>query len=108
MGRALTTERMRQIEAAAGFGCSDAEVAAIAGVDVAALDRPKVRRAIETARAAVGSRVAAVLIRKALEGNVPACIFYLKARHGWRDTDAALEREAEERAKRVPRVLIIE
>jgi hypothetical protein len=104
----LTPERLRQIEAAAGCGLSDEEVARVVGLDAKVLDRPKVRKALEKARANVVQQVAAALIRKALGGNIPAAVFYLKAKAGWRDTDAALEREQEERRKRTPRILVID
>lgn len=104
----LTAERLRQIEAAAGVGCSDEEVARIVGVEPSVLDRPKVRKLVDASRAKVVQQVAAALIRKALAGNIPAAVFYLKAKAGWRDTDAALEREQEERRKRTPRILIID
>lgn len=104
----LTPERLRQIEAAAGCGLSDDEVARVVGVEPKVLDRPKVRKALEAARAKVVQQVAAALIRKALLGNIPAAVFYLKAKAGWRDTDAALEREQEERRKRTPRILVID
>ena len=104
----LTPERLRQIETAAGCGLSDEEVARIVGVDPKTLDRPKIRKALERARASIVQQVAAALIRKALAGNIPAAVFYLKAKAGWRDTDAALEREQEERRKRTPRILVID
>jgi hypothetical protein len=104
----LTPERLRQIEAAAGCGLSDEEVARVVGVEPKVLDRPKVRKALEKARANVVQQVAAALIRKALGGNIPAAVFYLKAKAGWRDTDAALEREQEERRRRTPRILVID
>jgi hypothetical protein len=99
---------LRQVEAAAGCGLSDDEVARVVGVEPKVLDRPKVRKALEKARANVVQQVAAALIRKALAGNIPAAVFYLKAKAGWRDADAALEREQEERRKRVPRILVID
>jgi hypothetical protein len=104
----ITPERLRQIDAAAGCGLSDEEVARVVGVELGVLDRPKVRKALEKARAVVVQKVAAALIRKALAGNIPAAVFYLKAKAGWRDTDAALEREQEERRKRIPRILVID
>lgn len=106
--RTVSAERLRQIQAAASCGCSDDEIAAIADVDVDALARPRVAKVVAAARANVASQVGAALLRKALGGNVPAAIFWLKARHGWRDTDAALEREAAERDRTTPRILVIE
>lgn len=106
--KALTAERLRQIEAAAGCGLSDEEVAHVVGLDPRVLDRPKVRKLVEASRARVVQQVAAALIRKALAGNVLAAVFVLKAKAGWRDTDAALEREQEERRRRTPRILVID
>jgi hypothetical protein len=108
MAKPFTPERIRQVEAAAGVGCSDEEIANILGFDPTLLARPKLRKAVDKARANTTQQVAAALIRKALAGNIPAAVFYLKAKSGWRDTDAALEREQEEKQRRVPRILVID
>ena len=104
----INPERLRQIDAAASCGLTDEQVAQVVGVELKLLDKPKVRKVLERARANVVQQVAAALIRKALAGNIPAAVFFLKAKAGWRDTDASLEREQEERRKRTPRILVID
>lgn len=93
----------------AASGVGDEEIAAALGVPIEALDELPARRgAILRARAITGAQVAAALLRKAVKGHVQACVFYLKARHAWRDGDEAAAEAAAAAQRRKPRVLVLD
>jgi len=90
----------RKVEALAGYGIADADIARVLRVDADVL-RHTYRDELETGHVKANSRVAENLYRKATgDGReaVTAAIFWLKARARWNEgppgaTEPAIERE---------------
>ena len=80
----------RQVEALAGYGIPEAEIAGVIGVDAKTL-RKHYRHELDHGHTKANARVAENLYRKATgEGReaVTAAIFWLKTRAGWKETTA--------------------
>jgi len=80
----------RQVEAMAGYGVPEADIARVIGIDPKTL-RKHYREELDTGHVKAGARVAENLYRKATgEGReaVTAAIFWLKTRCGWKETTA--------------------
>jgi hypothetical protein len=80
----------RQVEAMAGFGMPEAGIARMIGVDATTLQK-RYPEELAIGEFKANARVAENLYRKATgEGReaVIASIFWLKARAGWRETNA--------------------
>jgi hypothetical protein len=78
----------RQVEAMAGYGVPEAEIAGVIGIDPKTL-RKHYRDQLDHGHTKANVRVAENLYRKATgEGReaVIAAIFWLKTRAGWRET----------------------
>lgn len=78
----------RQVEALAGYGVPEKEIAAMIGVDAKTL-RKHYRHELDHGHAKANAKVAENLFRKATgEGReaVTAAIFWLKARARWKET----------------------
>ncbi|MGE3718084.1 MAG: hypothetical protein AB7G07_06780 [Bauldia sp.] len=78
-----------QVEAMAGFGLPEAQIAGIVGVDVDTLRRDYAEQ-LDQGRAKANLKVAENLYRKATgDGReaVTAAIFWMKARAGWREVN---------------------
>jgi hypothetical protein len=78
----------RQVEALAGYGVPEAEIAAVVGIDAKTL-RKHYRPELDHGHTKANARVAENLYRKATgEGReaVTAAIFWLKTRAGWKET----------------------
>jgi len=81
------THSRRQVEAMAGFGIPEADVARVLAIDPKTLRR-HYRTELDTGHVRANARVAESLYRKATgEGReaVLAAIFWLKARGGWKE-----------------------
>lgn len=68
----------------AGCGIRETEIALYLDVDPKTL-RKYYRKELDVGHVSANVNVAKTLYKKALEGNVPAMIFWLKARAGWRE-----------------------
>ena len=55
-------------------------------------DQPEVQRALDLGLAANEYELTDILMQQAREGNIVACLFLLKCRHGWREGDAPDQR----------------
>ncbi len=78
----------RQVEALAGYGIPEAEIAGVVGIDPKTL-RKHYRHELDHGHTKANARVAENLYRKATgEGReaVTAAIFWLKTRAGWKET----------------------
>jgi hypothetical protein len=78
----------RQVEALAGYGVPEAEIAGVVGIDAKTL-RKHYRPELDHGHTKANARVAENLYRKATgEGReaVTAAIFWLKTRAGWKET----------------------
>ena len=78
----------RQVEALAGYGVPEAEIAGVVGIDAKTL-RKHYRPELDHGHTKANARVAENLYRKATgEGReaVIAAIFWLKTRAGWKET----------------------
>jgi hypothetical protein len=78
----------RQVEAMAGYGVPEAEIAGVVGIDPKTL-RKHYRPELDHGHTKANARVAENLYRKATgEGReaVTAAIFWLKTRAGWKET----------------------
>ena len=91
----MTEEVIQAAEDAATRGLSDIQVAEVLGVSRATLSRRKrddeaFDAAIKRGKARGIQEVSNALFEAALQGCVPAMIFYLKARAGWSDKPLGL------------------
>ena len=78
----------RQVEALAGYGVPEAEIAGVVGIDPKTL-RKHYRQELDHGHTKANARVAENLYRKATgEGReaVTAAIFWLKTRAHWKET----------------------
>ena len=78
----------RQVEAMAGYGVSEADIARVVGIDPKTL-RKHYREELDTGQIKATAKVAESLFRKATSDgsqSVTAAIFWLKTRGGWRET----------------------
>ena len=78
----------RQVEAMAGYGVPEADIARVIGVDPKTL-RKHYREELDTGHVKANAKVAENLFRKATgEGReaVIAAIFWMKTRAGWKET----------------------
>jgi hypothetical protein len=78
----------RQVEALAGYGVPEAEIAGVVAIDAKTL-RKHYRSELDHGHTKANARVAENLYRKATgEGReaVTAAIFWLKTRAGWKET----------------------
>ena len=85
----------RQVEAMAGYGLAEAEIAKVLDIDPETL-RAYYRRELETGQIKTNASVAESLFRQATgEGRqaVTAAIFWLKTRARWRETAPGAEAE---------------
>jgi hypothetical protein len=79
----------RQVEAMAGFGVPEIDIAGVIGIDPKTL-RKHYRNELDHGHVKANMRVAENLYRKATGGGreaVIAAIFWLKTRAGWRETN---------------------
>ena len=80
----------KQVEAMAGYGVPEAEIACVLEIDPKTLRR-HYRSELDKGHIKANSRVAESLYRKATTDgsqSVTAAIFWLKTRAGWRETSA--------------------
>jgi len=97
----------RKVEALAGYGIADADIARVLRIDLLELRRAY-REELETGAIKANSRVAENLYRRATgDGReaVTAAIFWLKARARWRDGVAQAVEPPMEREPASPRML---
>lgn len=79
-----TPKERRHVEAMAGYGVPQEDIAKVVGIDAKTL-RLHYREEIDTGAIKANTQVAQTLFKQATEGNTSAAIFWLKARAGWRD-----------------------
>ncbi|SDB47151.1 hypothetical protein [Bauldia litoralis] len=82
------TASRRQVEALAGFGVPEIEIAGVIGIDPKTL-RKHYREELDHGHTKANARVAENLYRKATgdgREGVTAAIFWLKCRAGWKET----------------------
>jgi hypothetical protein len=87
-GEAQLITRRNQVEAMAGYGIPEAEIAKVLEIEPEKL-RELYGKVIDGARTKANAKVAESLFRKATgEGreSVTAAIFWLKTRAGWKET----------------------
>jgi hypothetical protein len=80
---------IEQIEIFAGRGMTLHQIAVFLDISDSTLDRwlkhPQIKRSYERGRLLAQEQIAGTLFKMAIEGDVVACIFYLKAQFGWQD-----------------------
>lgn len=79
-----TTEMRAQVEALSGYGVRQDEIALYLGIDPKTL-RNYYRDQLDKGTTKANVAVARSLHKQAVDGNVAASIFWLKARAGWRE-----------------------
>lgn len=79
-----TDQSRGQVSALASFGVPQNDIAAYIDVDPKTL-RKHYRRELDTAETRANAAVAKRLYEQATGDSVPAAIFWLKARAGWRE-----------------------
>jgi hypothetical protein len=80
----------RQVEAMAGYGVPETDIARVLGIDPKAL-RKHYRDELDTGHIVANAKVAESLFRKATGDHrqaVTAAIFWLKTRAGWKEPSA--------------------
>ena len=78
----------RQVEAMAGYGIPETDIARVLGIDPKTL-RKYYREELDTGHVKANAKVAESLFRKATSDHrqsVTAAIFWLKTRAGWKET----------------------
>ena len=83
-----STKDRDTVRAMSAAGHLQSEIAAVIGVDLKTL-RKHFRMELDLAHIQANAAVASKLYQMAMAGNLGACIFWLKARAGWRDNDEA-------------------
>lgn len=88
-----TPEQIERIEKLAGRGFRLDDIAIACDISPSTLKKwrelPEVNRAYRKGRIEATSEVAAKLYDLAIAGDVPSCIFWLKAQAGWSDRPQA-------------------
>ena len=80
------TEKTRtEVAALAGFGVKHDDIADYLGISDRTLTR-YYRQELKTGSIRANAAIARTLFNAAKDGNVTACIFWLKTRAGWRET----------------------
>ena len=74
----------RQVEAMAGFGVPEADIAKVLGIGPKTL-RKHYRVELDTGHVRANAKVAECLFKQATGGNVTAQIFWLKTRARWKE-----------------------
>jgi len=93
-----TDQQRADVARLAGLGFPQEDIARLIGITSPTL-RKHFAEELETGRLHAVAEVAKTLYAKAMEGNVPCMIFFLKARGGWRDRpEEGGKREAEQKA----------
>ena len=92
----MTEDVLKAAEESAARGLSETQVAEVLGISRATLLRRKkddaaFDAAIKKGKARGIQEVSSALFEAALQGCVPAMIFYLKARAGWSDKPMAFQ-----------------
>ena len=80
----------RQVEAMAGYGVPELDIARVVGIDPKTLRR-HYREELDTGRVKAAAKVAESLFRKATTDgsqSVTAAIFWLETQAGWKETTA--------------------
>jgi hypothetical protein len=77
-------ETRAQVEALSGYGIRQDEISAYLDIDAKTL-RKHYRKELDHGKTKANVSVARSLHKQALEGNVAAAIFWLKAQAGWRE-----------------------
>ena len=79
-----TAETRAQVEALSGYGVRQDEIALYLDIDPKTL-RSHYREQLDKGTVKANVAVARSLHKQAIEGNVSAAIFWMKARAGWRE-----------------------
>jgi hypothetical protein len=72
----------KQVEAMAGYGITEKDIATVLGIDPKTL-RKHYRHELDVAHIKANSRVAESLFKNAIKGNVAAQIWWSKTQMGW-------------------------
>jgi hypothetical protein len=105
-------ELRRQVEALAGFGIPEADIAGLIGIDPKTL-RKHYRQELDHGHTKANAKVAENLFRKATgdgRESVTAAIFWLKARARWKETTlnehAGIDGKPIEQVNEIRRIII--
>lgn len=85
---APTDEQRKNVEAMSGYGVPQDDIACILDIDTKTL-RKHFRRELDQGMAKANAKIGQTLFNQAVGGNVPAAIFWAKARMGWREKQEA-------------------
>tara|TARA_R110002049_G_scaffold281333_1_gene460850 strand:+ start:14143 stop:14532 length:390 start_codon:yes stop_codon:yes gene_type:complete len=77
-----TKAQLGQVEAMAGYGIPQADIARVVGIDLKTLHK-HYRHELDVGSAKATAEVAKTLYEQAIGGNIAALIFWMKARAGW-------------------------
>lgn len=103
-----TSENHAEVESLSAFGITEAEIARYIGIDPKTL-RKHYRESLQKGVTKANIVAAKNLFAKVREGNLSACIFWLKARAGWSEKNVLLlnEDEAEKQGPKKVRVELV-
>mgnify|MGYP007071629498 CR=1 FL=1 len=83
-----TDEEVAKVRLYAGLGATQEMIASLIGKSVDTLTRnAKTSEALTVGKSETIMKVAGALVRKALSGDGPSAMFYLKTQGGWRETN---------------------
>lgn len=83
-----TDEEVAKVRLYAGLGATQEMIASLIGKSVDTLTRnAKTSEALTVGKSETIMKVAGALVRKALAGDGPSAMFYLKTQGGWRETN---------------------
>jgi hypothetical protein len=83
-----TDQTRRLVEAMAGCGIPQQQIAKVVGISDETL-RKRYRRELDLGVIEANAKVAEALFKQAIEGNTAALIWWTKARMGWRERTGA-------------------
>jgi hypothetical protein len=79
-----TDEQRKQVQAMSGYGVPQEDIATVLDIDPKTL-RLHYRRELDLGSINATAKIGETLYRQAMNGNVAAAIFWMKARAGWRE-----------------------
>lgn len=79
------TDKQRiEVESYSAVGLPQADIARLMGITLPTLHK-YYREELDLGMAKANAQVAKTLFKEAIKGNMTACIFWMKARAGWRE-----------------------
>ncbi len=81
----VTDKTRAEVRTLSGFGARNEDIAQYIGITKATLEKYYAEE-LKNGKVKANAAIAETLFKKARDGNITACIFWLKTRAGWRET----------------------